>query len=65
METTTKKQAIVQSVESMNEAEMEKVIGFIRDLIYSPELDNDYLNFKKKGLQEIQEALKSTAQGNV
>ena len=60
METTTKKQAIVQSVESMSEAEMEKVIGFIRKLIYSPNLDSEYLKFKKQGLQEIQDALKST-----
>ena len=59
METTTKKQAIVQSVESMNEAEMEKVIDFIRELIYSPNLDTNYLEFKKQGLQEIQEALKT------
>lgn len=59
METTTKKQAIVQSVESMNEAEMEKVIDFIRELIYSPNLDTNYLEFKKQGLQEIQNALKT------
>ncbi|QSE98177.1 hypothetical protein [Fulvivirga lutea] len=59
METTTKKQAIVQSINSMNEAEMEKVIGFIRDLIYSPDQDRDYLEFKRKGLKEIQDALGS------
>ncbi|MEQ8927891.1 MAG: hypothetical protein RLO81_18890 [Fulvivirga sp.] len=59
METTTKKQAIVQSIDSMNEAEMEKVIGFIRGLIYSPDLDQDYLEFKRKGLKEIQDALSS------
>ncbi len=58
METTIKKQAIVQSIDSMNAAEMEKVIKFIKGLIYSPELDQNYLDFKKQALTEIQEALK-------
>ncbi len=58
METTIKKQAIVQSIDSMNAAEMEKVIKFIKGLIYSPSLDQSYLDFKKQALNEIQEALK-------
>ncbi len=58
METTIKKQAIVQSIDSMNASEMEKVITFIKDLIYTPDLDQNYLDFKKQALNEIQEALK-------
>ena len=33
MRTTTKKQAIVQSIDSMNEQHMEQVIGFIAVLL--------------------------------
>ena len=58
METTIKKQAIVQSIDSMNASEMEKVITFIKDKIYTPDLDQNYLDFKKQALNEIQEALK-------
>ena len=58
MESTINKQAIVQSIDSMNASEMEKVITFIKDLIYTPDLDQNYLDFKKQALNEIQEALK-------
>ncbi len=57
MENLTKKQAIVQSLESMNSNEQEQLIGFIKDMLYEPERDADYSTFKEKALKEIQQAL--------
>lgn len=65
METTTKKQAIVQSIDAMNASEMEKVIGFIRELSQGQEVNRSYIEFKKRALNEIQEALNSTSRFEV
>lgn len=65
METTIKKQAIVQSIDSMNATEMEKVIGFIKELVYTPDLDQRYLSFKEQALNEIQEALKANSKTQI
>ncbi len=60
MKTITKKQAIVQSVDAMNEREMEKVVDFIRELLHTPEQQRNYQEFKQRAMNEIQEALKRT-----
>ncbi|MEQ8243787.1 hypothetical protein [Fulvivirga sp.] len=57
MENLTKKQAIVQSLESMNSREQEQLIGFIKEMLYEPERDIDYTKFKENALKEIQQAL--------
>lgn len=57
MENLTKKQAIVQSLESMNLKEHEQLIDFIKVMIFEPERDTDYLKFKQNALKEIQDAL--------
>lgn len=56
MKTVTKKQAIVQSLESMNYKEMENVLGYIKRQLYN-EQNEEYLKFKSEALVEIQEAL--------
>lgn len=57
MNTTTKKQAILQSLESMNANEMEQVLSYIKNLLYNPQNDLSYLELKRKALTEIQDAL--------
>ncbi|MTI21277.1 hypothetical protein E1176_09615 [Fulvivirga sp. RKSG066] len=56
--TLTKKQALLQSLDSMNASEMDKVLGYVRDTIYKEANDSNYLNFKSKALKEIRTALK-------
>lgn len=57
MNTTTKKQALLQAVESMNPSEMDQVMTYIKDLLYNPQNDYRYLELKRKALSEIQDAL--------
>lgn len=57
MEAITKKQALLQSIEGMNQAEMDKVIDYIKMMLYNADNDWSYLNFKKEALREIQSAL--------
>jgi hypothetical protein len=59
MENLTKKQAIVQSLESMNNIEMEKVIDYIKGLLYIPENDPRHQELKQRALIEIKDALNS------
>jgi len=57
MENLTKKQSIVQSLESMNQREMDKVVDYIRDLLYTPQNDRSHQVIKQRALKEIKEAL--------
>ncbi|MEL7002416.1 MAG: hypothetical protein AAFN93_06745 [Bacteroidota bacterium] len=57
MNTLIKKQAIIQAVESMNAKEAEQVMKYIKDLLYNPRNDFNYLELKRRALNEIQEAL--------
>jgi len=57
MENLTKKQSIVQSLESMNQREMDKVVDYIRDLLYTPQNDRSHQAIKQQALREIKEAL--------
>jgi len=59
MNTLTKKQAIVQSLESMNASEMDRVLDYIEGLLYNESLDQNYVDFKEKALREIQHALQN------
>ena len=55
--TTIKKQAIVQSLDSMSAAETEQLLSYIRSLLYNPENDLLYLRKKAHGMREIKQAL--------
>ena len=57
--TTTKKQAILQSLESMSAAETEALLCFIRGMLYNPSNDYSYLQKKAKGMKQIRKALKA------
>lgn len=57
MKTLTKKQAILQSLEAMNASEMEKVLDYIKDMLYDHANDRNYQEFRKKAMQEIRVAL--------
>lgn len=57
-----KKQAILQSLESMDAAEMEELLQFIRGLLYNPSNDYSHMRRKAQGMNEIRQALKATPQ---
>ena len=57
MNTVIKKQAILQSLDSMNTAEMEDVLAYIKQLLYNEQLDRDYQAFKKNAMDQINKAL--------
>ncbi|MEM6523254.1 MAG: hypothetical protein AAF693_05670 [Bacteroidota bacterium] len=57
MNTIIKKQAILQSLDSMNTAEMEDVLDYIKQLLYNEQLDRDYQAFKKNAMDQINKAL--------
>jgi hypothetical protein len=57
MENLIKKQSIVQSLESMNQVEIEKVIGYIKELLYRPENDSSHHLMRERALKEIKAAL--------
>ncbi len=62
MNTLIKKQAILQSLDSMNDSEMERVLQYIKGLLYNETLDMDYLAFKRKAMEEINAALQPDKQ---
>ena len=53
-----KKQAIMQSLDSMSPSETEDLLNYIRSLLYNPENDIRYLQKRKQGITEIRDALK-------
>ena len=63
MENVTKKQSIVQSLESMNLREMDQVVDYIRDLLYRPQNDRSHQAIKQQALKEIKEALNGHSEG--
>ena len=62
MNSVVKKQAILQSLDSMNDSEMEDVLGYIKQLLYNADLDRDYQAFKKNAMDQINKALLSDEQ---
>lgn len=57
MKATTKKQAILQSLEAMDASEMEKVLDNIKSLLYNPENDRNYQQVKQQAMEQIRTAL--------
>lgn len=51
------KLAILQSLDSMDQVQMENVLQYIKGVLQQP-VHVDYKNFKKEALKEIRKALK-------
>lgn len=58
MKTLTKKQAILQSLDAMNASEMEKVLDYIKNLLYDQRHDRNYERLKERAMKEIKKALR-------
>jgi hypothetical protein len=59
------KLAILQSLDSMDQVQMEKVLDYIKGMIHPA--SSDYRNFKKEAMKEIRKALRKskTEAGNL
>lgn len=57
MNSITKKQAIVQSLEAMSAEEMEQVLKYVKNMLYNESNDLSYQDFKSQALKEIKDAL--------
>ena len=53
------KLAILQSLDAMDQKQMNEVLHYIKGVLCRPAKPNDYQTFKRKALKEIQQALRS------
>jgi hypothetical protein len=53
------KQAILQSLDAMDQEQMNEVLRYIKGTLSQPAPPVDYQTFKRKALKEIQQALRS------
>lgn len=59
------KLAILQSLDAMDQVQMEEVLQYIKGLLNQPERTEDYQSFKREALKEIRQALRKNKQGLV
>ena len=52
------KLAILQSLDAMDQKQMDEVLRYIKGVLSSSAKPNDYQTFKRKALKEIQQALR-------
>ena len=53
------KLAILQSLDAMDQKQMDEVLRYIKGVLCRPARPSDYQTFKRKALKEIQQALRS------
>ena len=58
MTTIHQKNQILESLDSMDKAQMEKVMIYIQGLLKYPKQENPYHRFKSQAIKEIQKALR-------
>jgi hypothetical protein len=59
----TPKLAILQSLDAMDQQQMDEVLKYIKGILSQPARFSDYQTFKRKALKEIQQALRSEKKG--
>ncbi|MBL0742052.1 hypothetical protein [Chryseolinea lacunae] len=57
MKSIHQKHAILQSLESLDPGQTEKVLAYIKDLLYAPLDEASRQQLKREGLREIRQAL--------
>ena len=53
------KLAILQSLDAMDQVQMEKVLDYIKGVLQNP-VTSDYQSFKKEAMKEIRKALRKS-----
>lgn len=54
------KHEILESLNSLDQGQTEKVLDYIKGLLYAPKTEADYKRFKQDALKEIRQALGKT-----
>ena len=57
MSTTELKVQILESLGGLDQLQSEQVLAYIRSILHSQKDEEDYANFKKRAMDEIQHAL--------
>ena len=57
MSTVHQKIRIVESLDSLDQQQADKVLGYIKELLYTPREELVYQQFKHQALKEIRKAL--------
>ncbi|MFN5170692.1 MAG: hypothetical protein ACK5DD_13805 [Cyclobacteriaceae bacterium] len=57
------KLAIVQSLDAMDQVQMEEVLQYIKGLLNQPARTPDYQTFKREAMNEIRQALQKDKRG--
>ena len=57
MSTTELKVQIFESLDGLDQIQSEQVLAYIRSILNSRKDEEDYANFKKRAMGEIQQAL--------
>lgn len=52
------KLAILQSLDAMDQTQMDEVLKYIKGILSNPSRSGDYQTFKRQALKEIQQALR-------
>jgi hypothetical protein len=64
MTTTTKKNQILENLDSLNQHQADDVLKYIKNLVTSRDEDS-YKNFKREALKEIRQALRKNRKLNL
>lgn len=64
MTTTTKKNQILENLDSLNQNQADDVLKYIKNLVTSRDEDS-YKNFKREALKEIRQALRKNRKLNL
>jgi len=59
----TPKLAILQSLDAMDQKQMDEVLHYIKEILSQPARFTDYQTFKHQALMEIRQALRSEKEG--
>jgi hypothetical protein len=57
------KLAILQSLDAMDQFQMEEVMQYIKGLLNKPAQTDDYQSFKREAMKEIRQALRKEKKG--
>ncbi len=57
------KLAILQSLDAMDQLQMEEVMHYIKGVLNKPAQTNDYQSFKREAMKEIRQALRKEKKG--
>ncbi|HEY3402817.1 MAG TPA: hypothetical protein VGK59_05475 [Ohtaekwangia sp.] len=60
MTVINQKHEILESLNSLDQGQTEKVLDYIKGLLYAPKSGAEYRRFKQEALKEIRQALTSS-----